>query len=363
MLASHRDGEITFYEELGLAPSASPEEIRDAFRLNVRLLHPDQQTDPQLKEIAETQMRKLNRIYAILSDPDRRRDYDDMLDEEFPTPLIMDSPSPGLRKLAARLAWAGAIVISAGVLMWLASENTPGVQSRGLDPATSAGAPSNGFPDTPSTPQFGDSAPEVSQLRAALRAAIMERDAAIHELDRLRGNTADSKSVTAAPPEENGPRPPVTITELPSTPKAPLSATSLLPRPVLPRADRPANRQLGGFWFYAKPPEGQVNKNSKLYPPEYIEATITEEGSAVHGTFRARYVIVDRPISPDVNFTFNGTQIGPQLNCPWTGAGGAKGDLTVKLTSDNSMRIDWNASELGSLGLSSGTAVLTRRIE
>ena len=61
-----RASEITYYEELGVASDASSEEIRDAFRALVRLLHPDQQTDEQLKDIAENQMRKLNRIYAVL---------------------------------------------------------------------------------------------------------------------------------------------------------------------------------------------------------------------------------------------------------------------------------------------------------
>src|SRR5579863_9104352 len=79
MIASHDDSEITYYDELGVAPTASPEQIRDAFRLFVRLLHPDQQTDPQLKEIAEKQMRKLNRIYDVLSDPEGRRRYDEIL--------------------------------------------------------------------------------------------------------------------------------------------------------------------------------------------------------------------------------------------------------------------------------------------
>ena len=83
MIGSHDDSEITFYEELGVAPNASPEEIRDAFRLFVRLLHPDQQTDPQLKEIAEKEMRKLNRIHAVLSDPERRRRYDQRLNDDL----------------------------------------------------------------------------------------------------------------------------------------------------------------------------------------------------------------------------------------------------------------------------------------
>ena len=55
-------------EELGVAQNAPPEEIKDSFRALVRILHPDHQTDPQLKEIAERQMRKLNGIYAVLSE-------------------------------------------------------------------------------------------------------------------------------------------------------------------------------------------------------------------------------------------------------------------------------------------------------
>src|SRR5580692_2179783 len=118
MIAAHDDSEITFYEELGVAPDASPEEIRDAFRLFVRLLHPDQHTDPQLKEIAENQMRKLNRVYAVLSDPVSRRQYDEDLEDARLVPIIVNSPRPGLRLPRATLAWAAAIAVSAGVLIW-----------------------------------------------------------------------------------------------------------------------------------------------------------------------------------------------------------------------------------------------------
>jgi curved DNA-binding protein CbpA len=374
MIASRREGEITFYDELGLAPDASAEEIRDAFRLNVRLLHPDQHTDPQLKEIAEAQMRKLNRIYSVLCDPERRREYDEMLDQEFGPPLILDAPLPNLGKMRARLVWGGAIIISAGLLIWLASDNTPAVQSRSLDfPAGSASQTSS--PPAPLSESTAPSASslEVAQLRASLRAAIVERDAAIHELERLRGAASgQSKSASSLATQEHAsertsatePAPSVTLAELPATPRFPPFTPPAPPRADKPaRTDKQANRQMGGFWFYARPPQGQINRNQTLYPPEYIEATITEDGTSVHGSFRARYVIVDRPISPDINFTFNGTQSGSQLSGAFTGAGGAKGDLTLRLTSENAMRIDWNASELGSFGLSSGTAVLTRRIE
>ena len=119
MIVSDHDGEITFYEELGVAPGASPEQIRDAFRLLVRLLHPDQQTDPQLKEIAETQMRKLNRIYAVLSDPQSRQRYDEVFDESFQPPIVLKAPTLDLARWVSRLAWGAAIVVSAALLSLL----------------------------------------------------------------------------------------------------------------------------------------------------------------------------------------------------------------------------------------------------
>jgi curved DNA-binding protein CbpA len=363
MIASHGDGEITFYEELGVAPHASPEEIRDAFRLFVRLLHPDQHSDPQLKEIAENQMRKLNRVYAVLSDPESRRQYDEDLEDARVVPIIVNSPHPGLRLPRATLVWSAAIAVSAGVLMWLASDNPSPVPSRASEPSSALIAASTPAPTgKPAAIQESD-ASQISSLRADLKAVIVERDAAIVELNKLRG--ALQIRTRETPPAANsrvleGTEPqPLTLTELPSVPKPPLLASA-----ALPRVERPANHQLAGFWFYTKPPDGQTNKNQTLYPPEYIEATITEESGMVHGRYRSRFLIVDRAISPEVNFTFTGTRNGLQCNCQWTGGGGAKGELTLKLTSDNSIRIDWSASELGTQqGLISGTAVLTRRIE
>ena len=84
----------------------------------------------------------------------------------------------------------------------------------------------------------------------------------------------------------------------------------------------------------------------------------------IHGRYRSRYRIVDRAISPDVNFEFTGTSNGTTLTTPWTGLGGAKGQLVLSLVGENSLKFDWTATELGSgQGLTSGTATLTRRIE
>ena len=88
-----RAADITYYEELGVTPDASQEQIREAFRALARLLHPDQQTDQQLKEIAELQMRKINRIYGVLSDPERRRRYDVFLQQEDRPRTVVLTPA------------------------------------------------------------------------------------------------------------------------------------------------------------------------------------------------------------------------------------------------------------------------------
>jgi hypothetical protein len=121
-------------------------------------------------------------------------------------------------------------------------------------------------------------------------------------------------------------------------------------------------QKFAGFWYFARPVGG--NRSNGLYYPEFIEATLTEQNGTIHGRYRSRYQILDRAISPDVNFEFNGTPTGGAMVCSWAGPGGAKGQLTLRMTGDNDMKVDWSASEVGSVqGLASGTATLTRRLE
>ncbi len=272
MTGSHDENEITFYEELGVTSEASPEEIRDAFRLFVRLLHPDQQTDPQLKEIAEKQMRKLNRIYDVLSDPESRRDYDELLQGDFSPQIVFNSPAPIPGRLSPKLAWAAAIAVSTGLLIWLAYDGTPGGLGHTVDlnapPAfTSATPPSSPAKLATEAANRVSEASQISRLRADLRAVVVERDSAIQELNKLRGNSQTSDR--EVPPPGNSwpldgtePRSAVTITELPSAPKLPVFSSV-----TLPRVERPATRKLAGFWFYAKPPDGRRTRTRPSIRP------------------------------------------------------------------------------------------------
>lgn len=62
-----------YYETLGVAKTATKEEIRKAFRKLARQHHPDVAKD---KKTAETKFKEINEAYEVLSDPDKRQKYD-----------------------------------------------------------------------------------------------------------------------------------------------------------------------------------------------------------------------------------------------------------------------------------------------
>lgn len=64
----------TYYERLGIKPTASAQQIRRAYRDLSKLYHPD--TTTLAAEIATEKFQQLNEAYATLSNPERRLVYD-----------------------------------------------------------------------------------------------------------------------------------------------------------------------------------------------------------------------------------------------------------------------------------------------
>ncbi len=67
------------YDRLGISRNASTEEIKKAFRRLAMQWHPDKCTED--KKIAEDNFKAISEAYEILSDPDKRRVYDNELQQ------------------------------------------------------------------------------------------------------------------------------------------------------------------------------------------------------------------------------------------------------------------------------------------
>lgn len=67
--------EENYYDILEINKNASPEIIEKAYKILVKKYHPDLQ-EPNLKIKYEEKTKKINEAYEILSDPEKRNNYD-----------------------------------------------------------------------------------------------------------------------------------------------------------------------------------------------------------------------------------------------------------------------------------------------
>jgi curved DNA-binding protein len=64
-----------YYESLGVARTATPEEIKQAFRKLARIHHPDVAKN---KAAGERKFKEINEAYEVLGDPEKRKRYDEL---------------------------------------------------------------------------------------------------------------------------------------------------------------------------------------------------------------------------------------------------------------------------------------------
>jgi len=72
---------VSHYDVLGVEPTADVGDIRHAWRVKIRLLHPDlhRGSPPDVQAEAASQTHCINRAWETLRDPERRRRYDEDL--------------------------------------------------------------------------------------------------------------------------------------------------------------------------------------------------------------------------------------------------------------------------------------------
>jgi hypothetical protein len=332
---------VNFYEELGVPPDATPETIRDAYRNAARLLHPDLQTDPDLKESAETQMKRLNHVYGVLSHGMLRRRYDLELARPAPCVAVVRIEVRHFhRGRGGTLVWVAATAVCALAILWV------GTRESSSRPAVYVQAPA------PARPQV-TAAPVAKVLPIPMSPIPPKRD---DELAALRGR------VLAAEAGQQKKERPKTVVEENLTP-APLAVSQhsqdILPAATLPRLEALAVATWSGSWSYSE--TGAGDRKQGLFPPEFIHAVLSEDRGRIRGQYHARFRVKDAGISPDVDFQFEGTASGNAARLPWSGVGGARGEVRLRLISATALEISWSANTLGkTMGLDSGMAVLSK---
>lgn len=348
---------MDYYEELGLPRTASVEEIRQAYKQLARLIHPDQQVDETLRRAAELQMKRLNMVLEVLTDPLRRQDYDVSLTAGERKALVrysgpFEARSSGLRRA---LVWLLAAALGIAAIAWF-------FRQAGGGQLTTTGEPRRTVADQEApqpaakkkTPPPRESLPSETRVRTSRRP-----EKPPHEAD-LPAPLTKREPVSA----------PAGVAELPPPPQpVPVAA---LPQVIGPKPDqvpnvaqpaKPSPAPAGGFggnWVYV--PSTDPADSPGMYAPEYIEMRITERAGMLYGIHRGRYQVGDQAISPNVVFQFEGRAAAPVSTFRWKGAGGASGQLTLKLISPDSVEVSWRANQLSNdLGLISGVATLVRR--
>ncbi|MGA2119721.1 MAG: J domain-containing protein [Bryobacteraceae bacterium] len=372
---------MNYYEELGLCREASVQEIRQAYKVLARLVHPDGQGDAVVREMAERQMKRLNEILATLTDTRKRREYDSSLYAPMvafaPASATPDAPPPAARvaavhRQAVRVrpqpepwrthlpAWADSlllnwfwivlmmVVLSVGWWYVAAGKATPAavIASHVRNPAVKEAHPTR------------RPAPVVTRHKGLQPTQRAPHPLASHS--RPAPKSVGSIEATQMPLRE-APSARPTVDAVPAQAAAPPPAVAPAEPDRGPARSEPAAPSFAGNWFYVR--DNGAAPAPGAYLATYVEFLLTEAHGELSGDYRAYFRIPDLAMSPEVSFRARGqSPTGDSARLNWTAANGARGQVELTLRGPNQMIVTWWTTELGRQeALASGTARLVRQ--
>ncbi len=396
---------MNYYEELGIRSDADEEEIRKAHRRLVKLMHPDQHRDQSLKQLAETQMRRLNSIVATLLDPEERQEYDEQL-----------RGADTLHAAPQQTAWRsvpwwiastlGAIILTVGAVWFFADRIGSHINTRSTPPKVDVGPAAETQPQVSAEKQpAAPGQPDPSQTASGAKLSedvTVAPPVTVPVPDKPKPDVA--KAIAAPPAREVAAPAAKSYTprktsvqadnvipvrkfkgdSLPPIPAQPIKNSigetanlrppafagvapgGDIPRPndgypPPPRAVTGHRDPLEGEWVYA--PTEPVKRKPGFYPPEFIELKLTKDTSGMRGEYSARYNVVDnRPVSPNVNFVLKAVD-DKSMRYTWTATDGRHGWFVIRQLEPDTMRLEWKdtSSTRSAPTLTSGMATLVRK--
>lgn len=89
------DPSINYYAVLDVPLDATREEITRTYRSLMRITHPDNFTEPMERKKAEERSKLINAAYTVLSRPDIRKEYDQVMRHQLMADVVMQRYTGG----------------------------------------------------------------------------------------------------------------------------------------------------------------------------------------------------------------------------------------------------------------------------
>lgn len=327
-------------------------------------------------------MRRLNSIVAILVDPERRRQYDAQLKSGFSGVgaggLSTWSPQPARRRTLRSVPWwvgstVGAVLLTVGAAWFWADHwgSSFGNHAPTYIPAQSQENDADAkrsFASGSRPPVSANSRPPAQrkQMTATFRSRTVAPVLAPQSQTKAAAPAHKTLSLPATPvsaPQATAkvdlpPPPRISGVSISRVDAATIAAPLLPPTPRPPEPARTSQNPLEGEWVYA--PRQPEKRKRGLYPPEFIQLKLFWNNDGLHGQYRAKYQVSDKPIPPEVNLILSPDNSDHRFM--WQSGNGSRGTLKISSIDPSSIRVEWRTTVFSrEPGLTAGTATLVRR--